>query len=325
MKLSFPITRRSALAFAAAFSLVAQAHAQGNDRVTIVVPYPPGSAPDFLARLIANTIAAPLGRTVVVDNRPGANAIIGSDYVSKAKPDGTTLLLADRMTVVANPLLYSKLPYDPKALQGVSDIARVNLALAVPASAPYKTWAEFVAFAKTNPEKISIGSGGPGSVHHLSLELLQKTTGAKLVHVPYKGITPAVQDVLGGQLSGVISGPEVIRQHVAAGALRVLAVGGEQRSSLFPQAPTLRELGVTTSVLLPTTFTLFAPPATPDSAVAPFSSALFKVLQQPDVVAKLAELGLVPTPSSAGEIKVQLVALSAQIGDVIRSANIRLD
>ena len=115
-----------------------------------------------------------------MENRPGANAIIGSDYVAKAKPDGTTLLLADRMTVVANPLLYSKLPYDPKALQGVSDIARVNLALSVGANAPYQNWAEFIAYAKANPDKVSIGSGGPGSVHHLSLELLQKATGAKL-------------------------------------------------------------------------------------------------------------------------------------------------
>lgn len=319
------MNRRNVLALAAALSLTVSVHAQSNDRVTIVVPYPPGSAPDFLARLIAHKITGLLGRTVIVDNRPGANAIIGSDFVSKAKPDGTTLLLVDRMTVVANPLLYAKMPYDPKLLQGVSDIARVNLALSVGANAPYQNWAEFIAYAKANPEKVSIGSGGPGSVHHLSLELLRKATGAQFVHVPYKGITPAVQDVLSGLLSGVISGPEVIRPHVAAGKLKVLAVGGDQRSALFPQTPTMRELGITTPVLLPTTFTLFAPPSTPDAAVAPFSAALRKVLQQPDVVAQLAELGVSPTPSSPQEIKAGLATLSTQISEVIRSANIRLD
>lgn len=319
------MNRRHVLALAAALSLTIPAHAQGNDRVTIVVPYPPGSAPDFLARLIAQKITGLPGRTVIVDNRPGANAIIGSDYVSKAKPDGTTLLLVDRMTVVANPLLYARLPYDPKSLQGVSDIARVNLALSVGANAPYQNWAEFIAYAKANPEKISIGSGGPGSVHHLSLELLQKATGAQFVHVPYKGIAPAVQDVLSGQLSGAISGPEVIRQHAAAGKLKVLAIGGDQRSALFPQTPTMRELGIMMPVLLPTTFTLFAPPSTPDAAIAPFSAALRKVLQQPDVVAQLAELGVSLTPSSPQEIKAGLAALSTQITEVIRGANIRLD
>ena len=319
------LNRRNVLALAAVLSLAVPARAQGTDRVTIVVPYPPGSAPDVLARLVAHKITGPLGRTVIVENRPGANAIIGSDYVAKAKPDGTTLLLADRMTVVANPLLYSKLPYDPKALQGVSDIARVNLALSVGANAPYQNWAEFIAYAKANPDKVSIGSGGPGSVHHLSLELLQKATGAKFVHVPYKGIAPAVLDVLSGQLYGVISGPEVIRQHAAAGKLKVLAAGGDQRSALFPQTPTMRELGITTPVLLPTTFTLFAPPATPEAAVAPISVALRKVMQLPEVVAQIAELGLVPTPSSPEEIKAGLAALSTQISEVIRGANIRLD
>lgn len=318
------IARRTVLALAAATFPLA-AFSQAPDRITIVVPYPPGSAPDFLARIVSTKAGTAMGRTIVVDNRPGANAIIGSDYVVKAKPDGMTLLLADRMTVVANPLLYAKLPYDPKALQGVSDVARVNLILTVRSSEPYKNWSEFVAYAKANPGQVSIGSGGPGSVHHLSLELLKKTTGADFLHVPYKGITPAVQDLLAGQLSGVISGPEVIKPHIGGGKLRVLATGGEQRSALLPDVPTLRELGVSKQVLLPTTFTLFAPPATPESAVAPLSAALRTVLQQPEVLAQLAESGLVPAPSTPQQIKSGLDALSKDISGVIREANIRLD
>lgn len=322
--MSTRITRRAVISLAA-LALPSVTFAQANDPITIVVPYPPGSAPDLVARIISTKAGAAMGRTIVVDNRPGANAIIGSDYVSKAKPDGKTLLLVDRMTIVANPLLYAKLPYDPKALEGVSDVARVNLILSVRSSEPYKNWAEFVAYAKANPGKISIGSGGPGSVHHISLELLKKTIGADILHVPYKGIAPAVQDMLAGQLSGVISGPEVIRPHMGGGKIRVIAAGGEQRSSLLPEVPTLQELGVREQILLPTTFTLFAPPGTPEAAVAPLTEALRVVMQKPEVIEQLAQSGLVPVVSTPQQIKSQLEALAAEIGGVIRDANIHLN
>lgn len=314
----------AAAAAAAAATLPLGAYAQA-ERTTIVVPYPPGSAPDYLARLVATKVAAVLGSTIIVDNRPGANAIIGSDYVTKAKPDGTVLLLVDRMTLVVNPMLYSKLPYDPRKLQGVSDVARVSLMLTVRSDAPYKSWKEFVEYAKAKPGEIAIGTGGNGSVHHLSLELMQRATGAKFVHVPYKGISPAVQDMLGGQIAGVISGAEVIRPHMSSGKLRVLAIGADERSPLFPDVPTLRELGVTTPVLLPTTFTLFAPVGTPEAKLTPFEAALRSVLQQPEIVAQLSEQGLVPTPSTPSEIQAGLQSMAGQLGAVIRDSKIRLD
>jgi tripartite-type tricarboxylate transporter receptor subunit TctC len=317
------LNRRAVLALAAALPLTTQA--QIADRTTIVVPYPPGSAPDLLARMISTRLATATGKTVIVDNRPGANAIIGSDYVSKSKPDGTTLLLVDRMTVVVNPLLYAKLPYDPTTLQGITDIARINLVLSVPADAPYKSWSQFVFYAKANPGGISVGSGGQGSVHHLSLELMRRAIGAEFVHVPYKGITPAVQDMLSGQVSAVISGPEVVKQHVASGKLRVLAVGGDRPSPLFPDVPTLVAAGIKTPVLLPTTFTLFAPATTPGAALAPLAEAARKVLRQPDLASQLADLGLAPTPSTPQDIKAAVEAQRGQLTAVIREGNIRLD
>ncbi|MGC3984447.1 MAG: tripartite tricarboxylate transporter substrate binding protein [Pseudorhodoferax sp.] len=313
------------LAAAAAASWSCGAVAQQPDRISIVVPYPPGSAPDVVARQLAAKLGGKLGKSVIVENRPGANAIIGSDYVAKAKNDGSTYLLVDRMTVVVNPLLFSKLPYDPKTLLAVSDVARVNLLLSVRGDAPVKSWAEFVAYAKANPGTVAIGTGGPGSVHHLSLELLAKAIGAKLTHVPYKGVTPAVQDVLAGQLFGVISGPEVVVPHLESGRLRPLVTGAPQRQSLLPQVPTLAELGVTQTVLLPTTFSVFAPPGTPAAVTGPFGDAVRAVLAEADTAARLAPLGLEPAAATPQQMQAALAAQAPQLASVIHEANIKLD
>ncbi len=292
--------------------------------VNFVVPYPPGSAPDVLARLISVKAQALLGQSIVVENRPGANAIIGSQYVSQARPDGSVYLLVDNTTIVANPLLYSSLPYDPKALVGITDVGRTNLMLTVRSNLPYTNWAEFVAYAKANPGKVSIGTGGLGSVHHLSLELIGQVTGTKLTHVPYKGTSPAVQDMLSGQIDGVISGVETIRPHMPSGKVRPLAFGGQQRSALLPEAPTLKELGVEKQVLLPTTFTLFAPPRTPSSVSAKLADAVRSVLAAPDTAARLTESGITPISSRSEDIPKELEILRAQVADVIKSANIQL-
>ncbi|MGJ7530622.1 Bug family tripartite tricarboxylate transporter substrate binding protein [Variovorax sp. GB1P17] len=320
----FKLARRalalSLLAAAASLPAVAQ-----SDRTTIVVPYPPGSAPDVLARIVAQKVGQKLGRSVIVDNRPGANAIIGTEYVAKSKNDGSVLLLVDRMTIVTNPLLYTKLPYDPAGLKGVSDVGSVDLLLSVKGDAPVTDWKSFVAYAKAHPGEVTMGSGGAGSVHHLSQQLLAKSLGASFTHVPYKGIAPAVQDVLSSQLFAVISGPEVIQPHMAGGRLRVLATGARQRLPLLPQVPTLEELGVTSIVLLPTTFTLFAPPNTPEAATAAFGKAVREVAADPDTSARLAPTGLVPKGSTPPEISAALGELRPKLRATIRENNIHLD
>lgn len=319
------MNRRAVLGTLCALPLGAQAQAPSGDRVTVVVPYPPGSAPDLLARILAAKMGAASGRVTVVENRPGANAIIGSDYVSKSKLDGSVLLVVDRMTTVVNPLLYSKLPYDPAQLQGVSDLAQVDLLLVTRSDAPFRNWAEFVAYAKANPGKVSIGSGGLGSVHHLSLELMSRAVGAQFTHVPYKGVAPAVQDVLGGQLMGVITGPELVRGQLSSGKIRVLATGAERRSPLFPDTPTLKELGITTPVLLSTTFSLYGPAGMPRPLVEQLSATTRKLMSDADVAPRLAETGLAPAGSTPDEMKAALSQVQPQLAALIREANIKLD
>ncbi|HVR49595.1 MAG TPA: tripartite tricarboxylate transporter substrate binding protein [Pseudorhodoferax sp.] len=326
MNTKVPRRRLGTLALAAlAMALPWPSAAQPPDRITIVVPYPPGSAPDTLARQLATKLAPRLGRSVIVDNRPGANAIIGSDYVSKAKNDGSTYLLVDRMTVVVNPLLFSKLPYEPAALVPVSDVARVNLLLSVRGDEPVKDWASFVAYAKNHPEAVAIGTGGPGSVHHLSLELLSRAIEVRLTHVPYKGIAPAVQDVLAGQLFGVISGPEVVLPHLEGGRLRPLVTGAKQRAAALPQVPTLAEQGVGEAVLLPTTFSVFAPPRTSAAVANPFGDAVRAVLSESDTAVRLAPLGLEPAGATPQQMQAALAEQGPQLTRVIREAGIKLD
>lgn len=320
-----PNRRQILWSVAALAALPAVALADLPATTTIEVPYPPGSAPDILARVLATKMGEHTGKTFVVENRPGANAIIGSTYAAKARNDGSVLLLVDRMTLVVNPLLYKSLPYDPGALVGISDVGRTNLFLTVRADAPYKTWQEFSAYAKANPEKVTIGTGGIGSVHHLSLELLGKAMGASFTHVPYKGVQPAVQDVMGGVSSGVISGAEVIIPQLTTGKLRVLAVGADSRNPLLPDVPTLAELGFKTPVLLPTTFTLFGPPGLSPALRDTLNAAARKAMADSGVAARLAPTGLVPSTSAPDDIRTALGQLRPQLTAVIRDANIHLD
>ena len=320
------LTRRSAFPALAACALIPMwAAAQSPGNITFIVPYPPGSAPDLLARVVSAKAQSRLGQSVIVENRPGANAIVGSQFVSQARPDGLTYLLVDRMTLVANPLLYPSLPYDPKALTAITDVGRTNLLLTTRSDAPYGNWKEFITYAQANPGKISIGTGGQGSVHHISLELLSAATGSKFTHVPYKGITPAVQDMLSSQISGVISGVEVIRPHMAGGKLRVLGIGAQERSPLLPEVPTLKELGFANPILLPTTFTLFAPPRTPEPATARLADAVRAVLAEPDTAARLADTGITPAPSRPEDILQALEAQRPQMSRIFQEAHIRLE
>ncbi|MGE8452472.1 MAG: Bug family tripartite tricarboxylate transporter substrate binding protein, partial [Pseudomonadales bacterium] len=238
------LSRRSLLlAAASSAALGSQALAQlPSGPITIVVPSSPGSGPDVIARLVGQHLTTLWNTAVIVDNKSGANGIVGSSLVAKAPPDGRMLLLYDRLTLSVNPLLFSKLAYDPAALTGVSDIAGVDLLFVVKADAPYKSWSELLSYARTNPGKVSVGTAGVGSVHHLSLELIKRHYKVDMVDVPYRGIAPAVGAALGGELGGVITGQETVLEHIRAGKLRALAIGSNRRSPLLPEVPTLAEV-----------------------------------------------------------------------------------
>ncbi|MCL4184315.1 MAG: tripartite tricarboxylate transporter substrate binding protein [Burkholderiaceae bacterium] len=302
-----------------------QAQAWPARNASIVVPYPPGSGPDVLARALADRLVTTTGKPVIVENRAGANAIIGSETVAKASPDGHTLLLVDRLTLAVNPLLYAKLPYSPQQLTGISTIASVNLLWVVRADAPYKTWDEMAAFARKGDAAIAVGTGGPGSVHHLSLELVKRHLGASMTHVPYRGVSPAVTGLLAGDIQAVITGPETVLEHIRAGKLRALVIGADQRLPLLPDVPTLKEVGAPGDLLISTYFTLHAPSNTPKSTIDAIHTTVAPILGEADFVHRFAGRGLVVGASQPSNVEAGISADSARLTKVIRDAGIRLD
>jgi tripartite-type tricarboxylate transporter receptor subunit TctC len=302
-----------------------QAQAWPAKGATIVVPYPPGSGPDVLARVLADRLVSTTGKPVIVENRAGANAIIGSETVAKASPDGQTLLLVDRLTLAVNPLLYAKLPYSPSQLTGISTIASVNLLWVVRADAPYKTWDEMAAFARKGDPAIAVGTGGPGSVHHLSLELVKRHLGAQMTHVPYRGVMPAVTGLLAGDIQAVVTGPETVLEHIRAGKLRALAIGAEQRLPLLPDVPTLKEVGAPNDLLISTYFTLHAPSNTPKATIDAIHRAVAPILGEAEFVRRFAGRGLVVGASEPSNVEAGVSTDSARLTKVIREAGIRLD
>lgn len=320
------VTRRQLIgAIASSAVLASTARAQSSDVITIVVPTSPGSGPDVLARMLGQRLSTVLNTTVVVSNRSGANGVVGATVVANAAPDGKTLLLYDRLTMSINPLLYARLPYDPAALVGVSDVATVDLLFAVKADAPYKTWAELVDYSRANPGRMSVGTAGAGSVHHLSLELIKRHYGLKITDIPYKGIAPAVTALRGGEIDGVITGQETVLEHIKAGKLRALAFGGTHRSRLLPGVPTLEELGAPDNLLISTSFTLFAPAKVPPEVVNGLQAAVAKVMQDKALVETLSARGIVARTSTATAVQSALVRDRNRFSAMIKESNIRLN
>jgi tripartite-type tricarboxylate transporter receptor subunit TctC len=236
------------LAFAALLGALASfAHAQPFPArsVRIVVPTSAGGATDTFARALAPQLADAWGQPVVIENRPGANQIIGSEAVSKSAPDGYTLLVSEASSFVMNPHLYKKLPYD--ALGGftpITALVRFPWVLAVHVSVPADTFQELVAFAKANPGKLAYGSFGLGSSGHISVDYLKRLLGLDIVHVPYKGGGPAVADLLSGQISMMMVTPLLVEPHARAGRLKLVAAATARRIGRLPELPTIAESGV---------------------------------------------------------------------------------
>jgi tripartite-type tricarboxylate transporter receptor subunit TctC len=246
--------------------------------VKIVVPTSPGGATDAFSRALAPRLAEIWGQAVLVENRPGANQILGADYVSKSAPDGSTLLVSDASSFVINPHVYRKLPYD--GLHGFTPITvlvRFPWVIAVNASVPASTFQELVAYAKANPGKISYGSFGLGSSAHISVDYLKHLLGIEIVHVPYKGAGPAVADLLSGQIQMMMVTPLLVEPHARAGRLRLLAAATAQRIPRLPDLPTVAESGVP-GYEAGTWFALVGPPGMPGEVVAKIYADTAKIL-----------------------------------------------
>ncbi|MBN9462938.1 MAG: tripartite tricarboxylate transporter substrate binding protein [Burkholderiales bacterium] len=314
------------VAAAALINPTAEAQQWPSKNVQIIVPAPPGGGPDLLARALAERLSARTGKAVVVENRPGANAIIGIQTTANSTPDGHTLLLVDRLILAVNPLLYAKLPYDTRQLTGITEVARVNLLWVARTDAPYKTWGEMVTRMQERREPITVGTSAPGSAPHLSLELIrQHLGGASLTAVPYRGVSQAVVGLLAGDVQGMITGPVPVLEHIRAGKLRGLAVGADTRMPLLPDVPTLRELGLPDDLLIPTYFTLHAPAATPAATVEAIRAAVAPILGDPDFAGQFAGRGLAVKASSPAEVEAGIAADGARVAKVIRDAGIKLE
>ena len=275
--------------------------------IKLIVSFTPGGGADLTARTVAAKMSEQLKQPVVVENRPGANGLVGVGAVVQSVPDGYTMLLTDRGALGVNPSLYKQMPYDP-----LRDLAYIGIAtvapyvLVVDPRLQVRTLGEFVGLAKSQPGKINYASFGIASMAQLNLEAFKSRLGVNLVHVPYKGAGPAVQAVVAGDAGVTISSPAAVLGFVRDGRLRALAIGAPQRSSLLPDVPTLAESGVDGDLLASTYFALAAPGATPRPIVERLHDEMKRALSQADVRERLTRAGLEPV-GGTGQNLIDLV------------------
>lgn len=315
-----------ALAAAAAAAAIPPAHAQSWPArpIRIVVPYPPGGFTDVTARLIAQKLQERLGQPVTVDNRPGANGIIGTDAMAKSAPDGYTFGVVIA-AYAANTTLYAKLPYDSqKDLAPVSLIGLSPLVAAVNLNAPFKTAKELVEHARRNPGKVSFASSGNGSAAHLTTELLKARTGAYMVHIPYRGAAAALTDLMGGQVELFFDAASGLLSPGKAGKVRLIGVASDKRLPAAPDVPTFIEQGIT-GFTGSTWAGMLAPAGTPRDVVKRVAEEIGQIVRQDDVRARLEGMGTVPVGNSPEEFERFIAEETGKWGEVIRRAKVTLD
>lgn len=322
-------TRRHALAALAAglvTALAGPAAAQTpypNKPIRLIVPFVPGGVTDASGRLIADALGRRLGQQVIVDNKPGASGNIGSAQAAQAPADGYTLLLGFDGTLVINPHIFAKVPFDTqKDFVPVGKIGDATLILVAHPSLPANTLQELVALSKTQP--LAYGTSGIGGTPHVAGEMLAQRTGARLEHVPYKGGGQAMTDVMGGAIPLVYTAVAGAHAHVKAGKLKAIAVSSARRSSSLPEVPTFAEAGVPDFVV-DSWVGLLAPAATPPAIVARLNTELNAVLNDPAVRDKLAVLGIEPRPGTPDQFRVAMQRDLTAYGPIVRKAGIRLD
>jgi tripartite-type tricarboxylate transporter receptor subunit TctC len=305
--------------------LASGAHAQTfpAKAVRIITPFTAGSAIDTLARVLGQKMSDAWGQQVVVDNRIGANGIIGTEAAAKAPADGYTLHLGNISTLAINPHLYSKLPYD-----ALRDFAPVTLAATIPVvlvvhpSLPVKSVKELIALAKARPGQINYASGGTGSAQHLPMEMLRVEAGIDVTHVPYKGLGPAFNDVLGGQVPMMWTGVSNVVQYVEKGRLRVLAIGGTKRSTVLPDVPPMAEAGVPGFDFAAWTGYL-APAGTPRDVIAKLHADIVRTVNAPEVREKMTTLGFELVGNTPEEFAALIRNDIARFGKLVKAAGIK--
>ncbi|MBI3936971.1 MAG: tripartite tricarboxylate transporter substrate binding protein [Betaproteobacteria bacterium] len=293
--------------------------------IRLIVPFPPGGTTDVVARVIAQKLTENWSQQVVVDNRPGAGGIIGTELAAKAPADGYTLLLGSITTHAVNPSLYKKLPFDP-----LRDFAPVSLAVSTPQvlvvhpSVAAKSVKELIALAKAKPGQLNYASAGTGTSPHLTFELFKSMAGVNLVHVPYKGTGPAITDLIGGQVQTMITGVVALYPHIKAGKLRALGATSAKRVAALPDVPTIAESGVP-GFDVASWFGVFAPAGTPKPVVTRLNAEIVKILAVPELRRKLAAQGADPATNTPEQFAAYVKSELARWGKVVQATGARVD
>lgn len=291
MALTFALTGAFAASTASANEV-----AYPSKPIKWVVAFPAGGAADFLARQVSTQMGRQMNQSILVENKPGAAGIIGTEFVAKSPADGYTLLTGDNGAMVFHSAMYKKLPYDPSDFDPVGFMAKFPLILVVNPDSPFKTGAEWLAAVKQNPGKYSYASPGAGSPHHMGMELLKDRAKLAIVHIPYRGTAPAIQDVISGQVPMMIVDTAGGMAQIKAGKVRPLAVLSHKRIASLPNVPTMEELGVKDFEVVGWQ-ALFVPKGTPTPVIKKLSTELMTAMNQPELKARLQEFGVEPAPS----------------------------
>lgn len=322
-----PFTRRLLLAAAGAAALlgcatVAQAQSFPAKPVHLVVTYPPGGSSDLMARIMGDKLTEVWKQTVIIENRPGAAGAIGMEYAARQPGDGYTFVIGNLGPALVNPII-QKVPYSmEKDFMPVSLVATGPNILVVPAASPYKTLADLVNAARAKPGVINYGTSGPGSMSQLSGQLLIRQAGIKLNEVPYKGGILAVNDVVAGHLDMIVSDALPVSQFIKASRVRPLAITSEKRSRLFPDIPTFGEGGVS-GLVADNWWGMYLPAGTPAPVVAAYQQALAKVMAEPDVKEKFAQLGVEAMATSPADFRSFLAAEHAKYAKLVADNGIK--
>ena len=303
----------------------ANAQAYPNKSIKLIAPYPPGGGVDTVARLLAERLAARLGQQIIVDNKPGAGATIGGDALAKSAPDGYTLMLGSVIDYSTAPLFQKSLGFDMRRdFAPVVEVGFGTVGLIVTADLPARSVQELIALAKARPGSLSFASTGTGALHHLNMEMFKQQTGVDLVHVPYKGTTQFLPDLLAGRVQITMDSMPAHLPHIKSGKTRALAVASTQRSAMLPDVPTMAEAGLP-GFETATNYTLFAPANTPRDIIAMLNKVANEVLRQADLRERLLALGIVVTGGTSEEVQARIPLEMSKWATVVKIANIKIE
>jgi tripartite-type tricarboxylate transporter receptor subunit TctC len=314
----------AAVALLAALPAGAQQADYPTRPIKIIVCLPPGGGVDTVTRIVSEKLQRRLGQTIVIENKGGQSGNIGAEAVFNAEPDGYTLLASQPAPITTNPLLYKSMSFDPARFTPVAVLTAIPNTLTVRANFPAKNVQEFIAYAKANPGKITYASQGNGTTSHLTGVMFEQATGAKLVHVPYRGTAPAINDLMGGHVDVLFNEVATSTEMHKSGRARILAVTTPQRVPELPDIPTMQEAGLA-GFVSDTWNAISAPPKTPASIVAKLNGAINEVLAAPEMQAQMKMMHLQPVGGTPAQMAEIVKADTRRWGDLIRAANVTIE